>query len=131
MPNWVMNKIVFYGDEARVNDIREGIKNGDVDFDFNTLIPMPRSLIMTEGSIADQDVKCFMAEDEIDAGYLKDKYHNQQHCNESRPGTGCSSNFCRSEPMLSHSVGQWQDMKVPETMNTRRHVSHQMPAAYM
>ena len=75
MPNWVMNKVVFYGDKVRINDIREGIKNDYQPINFNTLIPMPRELMMTEGSVADQDVKCFMAEDEIDAGFLKDKYH--------------------------------------------------------
>lgn len=75
MPNWVMNKVVFYADKVRVNDIREGIKSGNCIFDFNTLIPMPESLNMIEGSMADVDVKCFMAEDGFDADHLKNKYN--------------------------------------------------------
>lgn len=48
MPNHITNKITFYSDNAA--EILAFMKNGESDFDFNKLIPMPESLNIESGS---------------------------------------------------------------------------------
>lgn len=49
MPNWVVNKIEFSGTKENIDKVLGIIKGDDTDFDFNKLIPMPKSLKLTAG----------------------------------------------------------------------------------
>jgi hypothetical protein len=63
MPNWVKNVVTFYGDEKRIEEVREFTRNGDREFDFNTLAPMPEELKLVEGSESDKAIEIFMDND--------------------------------------------------------------------
>ena len=56
MPNWTMISVRFDGDENEINNMLEFIKGEDGIFDFNKIIPMPKSLEISEGSEADRAV---------------------------------------------------------------------------
>lgn len=49
MPNWVMNQIEFSGARENIDKVLNIIKGDDTEFDFNKLIPMPKSLRLTAG----------------------------------------------------------------------------------
>ena len=51
MPNWVVNKIEFSGTQENINKVLDIIKGDENIIDFNKLIPMPKSLKLTSGSI--------------------------------------------------------------------------------
>ena len=51
MPNWVTNKIEFSGTRANIDKVLDIIKGDDDYIDFNALIPMPKGLNLTSGSV--------------------------------------------------------------------------------
>ena len=58
MPNYVKNKVNFYGDAARIMKLNKFLRTEKEEFDFNKIIPMPESLNITAGSI-EQDAIAF------------------------------------------------------------------------
>ena len=50
MPNWVSNSISISGKEKDLKQIVKYVKSKTSDFDFNKIIPMPKSLAETEAS---------------------------------------------------------------------------------
>ena len=64
MPNWVTNKIMIGAEGKQLEDILKAVqREGDVlgSFDFNRLIPMPKGLDITHGSITDEAINAFMS----------------------------------------------------------------------
>lgn len=49
MPNWVMNKFEVTGSTAEIHRFLEQVKDGDLDFSFNKILPMPKSLNIVSG----------------------------------------------------------------------------------
>ena len=65
MPNWVFNKVYFYGESAKLKAIKEFLNSSeDTPFDFNRIIPMPKSLNMTAGSDESIAIACSKARKE-------------------------------------------------------------------
>lgn len=56
MPNWVMNKLTFTGDENDIKELLNSIQGPEDCFDFNTIIPMPEELQVESGSITKESV---------------------------------------------------------------------------
>ena len=56
MPNWVVNKIKFSGTKENIDKVLDIIKGDDDVIDFNKLIPMPKSLNLTSGSITNESI---------------------------------------------------------------------------
>ena len=77
MPNWTMISVRFDGNENEINNMLEFIKGEDGVFDFNKVIPMPKSLEISEGSEADRAMKCYEAErvGKRDRELIKNQYH--------------------------------------------------------
>ena len=48
MPNWVINKVKFYGPDYKIKEIKEHVKTEDSVFDFETIIPMPEDISDSE-----------------------------------------------------------------------------------
>ena len=44
MPNWVVNKVEFSGEQENINKVLDAIKGDDRLFDFEKLIPMPENI---------------------------------------------------------------------------------------
>lgn len=57
MPNWVQNEIVFSGEEKDIKKVLELIKSEESDFDFNKLIPMPKTLNIPSGGHDDMSIQ--------------------------------------------------------------------------
>lgn len=60
MPNWVNNIITFEGNEEDINNVLEFVKGVNC-FDFNKIVPMPKSLHITEGSDKDESILYYLA----------------------------------------------------------------------
>lgn len=50
MPNWVINHVVITGKEEDVERFCRRVRSMDSDFDFNKIIPMPKRLMVVDGS---------------------------------------------------------------------------------
>ena len=64
MPNWVANILEIRAEGAKLHEILSAIKHDDGilgSIDFNKLIPMPKDLDLTEGSITDQSIEAFLS----------------------------------------------------------------------
>lgn len=64
MPNHVMNKVQFIGDQKRIDEILEAIKVDDIgigSLDFNKVIPMPECLNVESGSRTDEAISHYMS----------------------------------------------------------------------
>ena len=62
MPNWVTNFIELEGDEKRIDELKETIKNDEYGVgtvDFNKIIPMPKELDILCGSSTDRGLKAY------------------------------------------------------------------------
>lgn len=62
MPNHVENIITLKGDEKKIREMLEAIKNDDFGLgtlDFNKIIPMPNSLNIEAGSRTDKGLKAY------------------------------------------------------------------------
>lgn len=58
MPNWVINRVSFEGDQEKIDHLLESVKSTDENgddyvFDFNKIIPRPKSLDITSGGRVD------------------------------------------------------------------------------
>lgn len=59
MPNHVLNQLDFIGPLDEINRLKETIGS---DFDFNALIPMPKSLNLIEGSVTRQAILAYITD---------------------------------------------------------------------
>lgn len=62
MPNYVQNRLEFFGDPQKIQDILERIKSekyGIGTMDFNKIIPRPESLDIEAGSRTDRGLKAY------------------------------------------------------------------------
>ena len=57
MPNWVQNEIVLCGEEEDIKKVLELVKSDDSEFDFNKLVPMPKTLNIPAGGHDDQSIQ--------------------------------------------------------------------------
>lgn len=77
MPNWVANRIEFSGEQENINKVLNTIKGNDTSFDFNNLVPMPKSLDINSSSDNDLGIICYISNkltipfDKLDKKYLK------------------------------------------------------------
>lgn len=56
MPNHVINLVTLRGDETKIAELLEAIKNDEIgrgSIDFNKIVPMPEALNITAGSETD------------------------------------------------------------------------------
>ena len=63
MPNHVTNKLEFVGEQKKINEILEAIKNDEAgigSIDFNKIIPMPESLNITSGSVEHNSINAYL-----------------------------------------------------------------------
>ena len=44
MPNWTANNVLFVGERARLETLKDMLKSKDNDFDFNNIVPMPKNI---------------------------------------------------------------------------------------
>ena len=59
MPNHLMSKLHFSGEQNRVDELLESIKGEETVFDFNRVIPMPESLNIETGSRTENGLKAY------------------------------------------------------------------------
>ena len=59
MPNHLMSKIHFSGEQSRIDELLESIKGEETLFDFNRVIPMPESLNIEAGSHTENGLKAY------------------------------------------------------------------------
>ena len=59
MPNHLMSKLHFSGEQKRIDELLESIKGEETLFDFNTIIPMPESLNIEAGSRTENGLKAY------------------------------------------------------------------------
>ena len=57
MPNWVQNDIYLYGEEKDIKKVLELVKSDESEFDFNKIIPMPKTLSLPAGGHDDQSIQ--------------------------------------------------------------------------
>lgn len=57
MPNWVQNDIYLHGEEKNIKKVLELVKSDESEFDFNKLIPMPKTLHIPSGGHDDQSIQ--------------------------------------------------------------------------
>ncbi len=61
MPNWVMTHARFTGNQTEIDKMRKFMKSKESVFDFNRLIPMPKSLDIESGTSEDIARACARA----------------------------------------------------------------------
>lgn len=61
MPNYVLNRVTFYGSDADLASLRLFVTSENNDFDFNNIIHMPKSLNVEDGSKREVAVACAKA----------------------------------------------------------------------
>lgn len=54
MPNWCQNLITITGLKEDLITFKQAVRSDDRDFDFNTLIPMPKELDVTHDSVTEK-----------------------------------------------------------------------------
>ena len=59
MPNHLMSKLHFSGEQNRIDELLESIKGEETVFDFNRVIPMPESLNIETGSRTENGLKAY------------------------------------------------------------------------
>lgn len=52
MPNWTKNKMTVVGDKQTLEQFMQSVKSSESAFDFNAIIPMPKSLEVESSSLA-------------------------------------------------------------------------------
>ena len=57
MPNWVENNIYLHGEEKDIKKVLELVKSEESGFDFNKIIPMPKTLHLPAGGHDDQSIQ--------------------------------------------------------------------------
>lgn len=58
MPNWVLNKVCFYGKKDKRDELKAFVTSEDNKFDFNKIIPMPENLNLESGGEEAFAIKC-------------------------------------------------------------------------
>ena len=76
MPNWVINKLKFEGNQSRIDELRESVKGIWEDgtenlFDFKKIIPMPESLNITSGGRVDMAMAYINYQETMDSKGLE------------------------------------------------------------
>ena len=77
MPNWVINRIEFSGEQEDINKVLDIIKGDDTAFDFNKLVPMPGRLDISSSSDNEIGILCYLSNkmtipfEELPKKYLK------------------------------------------------------------
>jgi len=61
MPNWVFNKIRFYGDQKEIEKLKAFVNTEETTFDFNKIVPMPKELNLDHGSTEVISTNCAIA----------------------------------------------------------------------
>ena len=61
MPNWVRNEFTVTGDKKDIQKFLRHIKSSENAFDFNKIIPMPKSLDTPYGSDNDEDIYWYLS----------------------------------------------------------------------
>ena len=61
MPNWVFNKVYFYGEKERIEKLKKFVESEEMSFDFNKIVPMPEELNLISGSDEDVARSCALA----------------------------------------------------------------------
>ena len=59
MPNHLMSRLHFSGDQKRIDELLESIKGEETLFDFNKVLPMPESLNIEASSRIDNGLKAY------------------------------------------------------------------------
>lgn len=59
MPNHLMSKLHFSGEQKRIDKLLESIKGEETLFDFNKVLPMPESLNIEAGSRTENGLKAY------------------------------------------------------------------------
>lgn len=62
MPNWTNNVIRIDASKATTDKVKKLMETEDFCFDFNQLIPMPKSLNMTSGTITDEAIVSYLSD---------------------------------------------------------------------
>lgn len=57
MPNWVQNEIYLHGEEKDIKKVLELVKSEDSEFDFEKLVPMPKTLHLPAGGKDDLSIQ--------------------------------------------------------------------------
>ena len=60
MPNHLMSKLHFSGEQKRIDELLKSIKGEETIFDFNKVLPMPESLNIEAGSRTNNGLKSYM-----------------------------------------------------------------------
>ena len=59
LPNHLMSKLHFSGEQKKINELLESIKGEETFFDFNKILPMPDSLNIEAGSRTENGLKAY------------------------------------------------------------------------
>lgn len=57
MPNWVQTDIYLHGEEKDIKKVLELVKSEESEFDFNKIIPMPKTLNLPAGGHDDRSIQ--------------------------------------------------------------------------
>ena len=57
MPNWVQTDIYLHGEEKDIKKVLELVKSEELEFDFNKLVPMPKTLHIPAGGYDDRSMQ--------------------------------------------------------------------------
>lgn len=74
MPNWVINKLSFEGDEKRVEELMNQISTDEELIDFQKIIPRPKSLDITSGTMTELGYDLVLHLENGDSTNLRKRY---------------------------------------------------------
>ena len=75
MPNWVMNVVKFGASGEKMDEIKKAITDDKGNIDFDKIIPMPKTLNLTSGTISEMALDCYRnGQDNIGRSYLMEQY---------------------------------------------------------
>lgn len=62
MPNWTENTVTIRGSKNDLDKIEKKLKSKKTVFDFNKIVPMPKSLDVTAGSMTDEAILVYLTD---------------------------------------------------------------------
>lgn len=75
MPNFVMNVVKFGASGEKMDEIKKAIMDDKGNVDFDKIVPMPKTLNLTSGTISERALDCYRnGQDDIGRNYLMEKY---------------------------------------------------------
>lgn len=75
MPNWVKNIVRFGCSSEKMDEIKKAITDDKGNLDFDKIIPMPKTLNLTSGTISERALDCYRnGQDDIGRSYLMEQY---------------------------------------------------------